>query len=92
MTRTTMAFSLWIQVILSSIAVADHSGPIDRQALVTRHTIERDCVDDNPRSVLQVGNGEFAFNADVTGLQTFHGQTLSNWGWHEDPLPKGMKP
>jgi len=92
MTRTTMAFSLWIQVILSSIAVADHSGPIDRQALVTRHTIERDRVDDNPRSVLQVGNGEFAFNADVTGLQTFHGQTLSNWGWHEDPLPKGMKP
>ena len=41
---------------------------------------------------LQVGNGDFAVGCDVTGLQTFYGNTLSNWGWHEEPLPVGMKP
>jgi hypothetical protein len=41
---------------------------------------------------LQVGNGEFAFSADVTGLQTFIPcNTLSNWGWHSSPLPAGLK-
>jgi len=73
-------------------AAPGNTAIIDRQALVMRHAVERDHVDTDPRSALQVGNGDFAFNADVTGLQTFHGQTLSNWGWHEEPLPEGMKP
>ncbi|KAF2105958.1 Six-hairpin glycosidase-like protein [Lophiotrema nucula] len=39
-------------------------------------------------SPLQVGNGNFAFGVDVTGLQTFlpH-NTLSSWGWHNSSLP-----
>jgi hypothetical protein len=49
-------------------------------------------------SPLSVGNGELAFTADVTGLQTFpyeysDGQPLcmqSQWGWHTNPKPKGM--
>lgn len=41
---------------------------------------------------LQVGNGEFAFSVDVTGLQTFIPcNTMSHWGWHVAPLPKGLK-
>jgi hypothetical protein len=37
---------------------------------------------------LQVGNGNFAFGADVTGLQTFmpYG-IMSTWGWHNFSLP-----
>jgi protein-glucosylgalactosylhydroxylysine glucosidase len=45
---------------------------------------------------LSVGNGEFAFTADVTGLQTFPDAytntiplcTLSQWGWHTFPNPE----
>jgi hypothetical protein len=44
-----------------------------------------------------VGNGEFAFTADVTGLQTFAEEyegtiplaTLSQWAWHTGPNPQG---
>jgi len=46
-------------------------------------------------SPLSVGNGQFAFTADVTGLQTFPEAyeqtiplgTLSDWGWHTWPNP-----
>ncbi|OTA96679.1 hypothetical protein M434DRAFT_372946 [Hypoxylon sp. CO27-5] len=37
---------------------------------------------------LQVGNGNFAFGVDVTGLQTFSSfATMSTWGWHNFSLP-----
>ena len=68
-------------------------APIDRHALVTRHNVELTRFD--PESPLSVGNGEFAFTVDVTGLQTFaeaYDQTiplgtLSQWGWHTAPNP-----
>ena len=49
------------------------------------------------RSPLSVGNGEFAFTADPTGLQTFPEPyesqmplcTQSQWGWHSAPNPTG---
>jgi protein-glucosylgalactosylhydroxylysine glucosidase len=49
----------------------------------------------DPGSPLTVGNGEFAFTADVTGLQTFAEAyeetiplgTLAQWGWHTAPNP-----
>ena len=43
--------------------------PIDRKALVTRHNPVLHQLD--PLSPLSIGNGEFAFTADITGLQTF---------------------
>ena len=68
---------------------------IDRYKLVSRH---------NPRvkalsfdSPLSVGNGEFAYTADVTGMQTFYKYqkdnhvplcTMSQWGWHTAPVSK----
>ena len=70
-------------------------GRIDRQALVTRHNpVLRGFDPENP---LSVGNGEFAFTADATGLQTFAEAftktiplgTLSQWGWHSFPNPEG---
>jgi hypothetical protein len=42
---------------------------IDRAALVARHCITR--TQPNAMSPLSAGNGEFAFNADISGLQTF---------------------
>jgi hypothetical protein len=64
------------------------SGRLDRKSIVARHKIIS--VHDNPQSPAQVGNGEFAFGMDLTGLQTFTAHnTLSHWGWHSFPLPEG---
>jgi hypothetical protein len=78
-------------VLFSLLAVA----AIDRHALVTRHNVVITKLD--PENPLQVGNGEFAFTADATGLQTFPELftntiplgTLSQWGWHTAPNPHG---
>jgi hypothetical protein len=69
-------------------ALAGETGPIDRHALVTRHNI----VWNEPAGRLALGNGEFCFGADGTGLQTFAGNTMSHWGWHSFPLPAGWTP
>ncbi len=71
---------------------------IDRKALVSRHSPSIHRLD--PLSPLSVGNGEFAFTADITGLQTFPAEyenrmplcTMSQWGWHTIPLPAGLDP
>ncbi|REL38350.1 glycoside hydrolase family 65 [Rhodohalobacter sp. SW132] len=47
----------------------DQENSIDRHALVTRHNPV--LTEINRLSPLSVGNGEFAFTADITGLQTF---------------------
>jgi hypothetical protein len=80
--------------VLTTTAHADTAAPaIDRHALVTRHNVVLTKFDtENP---LQVGNGEFAFTVDVTGLQTFAEAyektiplgTLAHWGWHTSPNP-----
>ncbi|RYG59622.1 hypothetical protein EON80_25515, partial [bacterium] len=65
--------------------------PIDRRALVTRHNIV--LTQFNGERPLQVGNGEFAFGMDITGLQSFTPfNTMSHWGWRSLPLPEGKKP
>ncbi len=65
--------------------------PIDRQALVERNNVTIEKYE--PLASLSVGNGEFAFTTDITGLQTFYNDyndgvplgTMSNWGWHTLP-------
>jgi hypothetical protein len=42
---------------------------IDREALVARHKVV--LTEANPEHVLTVGNGDFAFSVDATGMQTF---------------------
>lgn len=84
-----------LQIALSffcvvQFAAAATQAPIDRQALVSRHTITT--TKTNAKSPAQVGNGEFAFGVDITGLQTFVPfNTMSQWSWHSFPLPNGMK-
>ena len=60
------------------------SAAIDREALVRRHDVHAASIDTT--APLTVGNGEFGFTADVTGLQTLNEsytnpplQTMSHW-------------
>jgi len=87
----------WILTIFSVFVLADVQAqtasnsldkPIDRKALVTRHNIGWNDVNGQ----IPLGNGEFCFNADGTGLQTFGGNTMSHWGWHSFPLPEEITP
>ncbi len=84
---------VFLAVVSSLIA-----APIDRQAVVERHTIRLNRVD--VESPLSVGNGDFAFTVDPTGLQTFEyfhdegipletSSTLP-WAWHEFPNTQGL--
>lgn len=92
----------WIACALAGISTVVASsaipGPIDREAVVRRHCPELRAIDLN--APFTVGNGGFAFTADITGLQTFadayyHGgiplETLARWCWTEDPNPDGYK-
>ncbi len=70
-------------------------GGIDRFALLARHNPQIKSL--APDAVLSVGNGNFAFNVDCTGLQSLPAAytviplaTLSHWGWHSRPMPAGM--
>lgn len=79
--------------ITACASAAKAPTPIDRQALVTRHNPVLTKLE--PGSPLSVGNGEFCFTADVTGLQTFPEAysgndaiplcTMADWGWHSFP-------
>ncbi|AKD05939.1 hypothetical protein PKOR_23050 [Pontibacter korlensis] len=64
---------------------------IDRHALVTRHNVRLHQPD--TLASLSVGNGDFAYTVDVSGLQSFPAYyengvslgTQSQWGWHVVP-------
>jgi len=90
------AFPWFVLAGLAAAAAAE--PPIDRAALIARHAIHVDHLD--PINPLSVGNGDFAFTADVTGLQSFetlyHDQgvpleTRATWAWHSFPNPTGLK-
>ena len=74
----------------SLLLCAAIAKPIDRFALVSRHDVVLTAFDNT--SPIQVGNGQFAFGMDATGLQTFVPfNTMSQWGWHSSPFPAGKK-
>ncbi|MBN2349739.1 MAG: hypothetical protein JXJ22_12910, partial [Bacteroidales bacterium] len=64
---------------------------INRYELVNRHNIVINEI--NPYNSLTVGNGNFAYTVDITGMQSFpefyeEGISLgtqSQWGWHPFP-------
>jgi len=70
---------------------------IDRKKLVMRHNPKLTKFE--PQSPLSIGNGEFVFTADVTGLQSFNELyedamplcTMANWGWHVAPFSEEVK-
>lgn len=80
-----------------AVLLCSAAPPIDRMKLVTRHNVIVRQAD--AFAPLTVGNGEFAFTADITGLQTFpefyRGSiplaTQSQWGWHSFPNPAGFR-
>lgn len=85
-------------VVLALMACGEkQQAPIDREALVDRNSPQVTAFDS--LASLSVGNGEFAFTVDATGLQTFPEMytkgvplgTQSQWGWHEFTNPKGYR-
>lgn len=80
---------------LAGKAVAASS--IDRKALVERN--EPSVTKFDPLSSFSVGNGNFAYTVDATGLQSFpelysNGVplgTMSQWGWHSFANPQQYK-
>jgi protein-glucosylgalactosylhydroxylysine glucosidase len=91
--RVTIIILCWL-VNIVCLAQNAPVKSIDRFALVSRHNVMLNKVD--TLGALSVGNGEFAFTADVTGLQTFYKEyengialgTQSQWGWHSIPQEK----
>lgn len=67
-------------------------NPIDRFDLVNRHNVVLHEID--PMAAMSVGNGDFAFTADVTGMQSLEDyyyqngiplETRTTWAWHSFP-------
>ncbi|KAF2994389.1 hypothetical protein E8E13_002470 [Curvularia kusanoi] len=76
-------------IFLAFLASRPGLCKIDRKKIVSQFNIIRTNLIDNETTPLQVGNGNFAFNVDNTGLQTFLPfNTLSSWAWHNDSLPE----
>src|SRR5688572_33284293 len=83
-----------IAVIALAISSLAQAAPIDRHALVTRHNPTITVIDRS--APFMVGNGNLAFTADITGLQTFQEQysalvpwmTQAQWAWHSVPNPQ----
>src|SRR5215510_8972767 len=73
------------------------SQPINRQQVVQRHNVHINKIDS--LSSLSVGNGNFAFTVDATGMQSFPEAyakgvplgTQSVWGWHSFPNRENLK-
>lgn len=70
---------------------------IDRKAVVQRHNVIINRIDS--LESLSVGNGNFAFTVDATGMQNFPESyakgvplgTQSVWGWHSFPNTENLK-
>lgn len=83
--------------LLLAACSSEKQAGIDRRALVTRNNPQVSAFDS--LASLSVGNGEFAFTVDATGLQTFPAMyskgvplgTQSQWGWHSFPNPRNYK-
>ena len=96
MTFGPRRLALTLVVLFPALLAAAAEERIDRRALVGRHAIVVHSID--PNGAMAVGNGEFAFNFDVTGMQSFpeyYEKTmpigiLSDWGWHSFPNPNGF--
>src|SRR5262245_52337817 len=73
------------------------SQPINRKEVVQRHNVHINKIDS--LSSLTVGNGNFAFTVDATGMQSFPDAyangvplgTQSVWGWHSFPNTENLK-
>jgi hypothetical protein len=91
----------YLNILISFVALLhcnySYSQPINRQAVVQRHNVHINKIDS--LSSLSVGNGNFAFTVDATGLQSFPDAyangvplgTESVWGWHSFPNTENLR-
>jgi len=94
MRRTLIQLLIPCMGLFVSCSDSEVQPPIDRLAVLTRHNIHNNMIDS--LASLSVGNGEFAFTVDVTGLQSFPEfyakgiplGTMAEWGWHSDKNPE----
>jgi hypothetical protein len=94
-----LTLSVWAGTPAQAPVPAPTAGieKIDRRALVSRHNVTLQQID--PTSPVMVGNGQLAFTADITGLQTFPERysrlvpllTQAQWAWHSFPNPAHFK-
>jgi protein-glucosylgalactosylhydroxylysine glucosidase len=83
--------------VLCAFVVQSSAQKINRQQVVQRHNITINKIDS--LSSLSVGNGNFAFTVDATGMQSFPEAyakgvplgTQSVWGWHSFPNTENVK-
>jgi hypothetical protein len=69
-----------------TLGIQTSTAAINRQAIISQFNPVRYASSNS--TPMQVGNGNFAFGTDITGLQTFMPfSTLSSWGWHNFSLP-----
>lgn len=85
--------------VLALLFLAPTLAVINRRAVVARHSLLTSVANASmldPADVFTLGNGDFAFSVDATGLQTLNDtfatqrprldlNTLSSWGWHSLP-------
>ena len=94
MTMKLNCISFLLCVLYGSVA---QSQSINREAVVKRHNVKVNKIDS--LSSLSVGNGNFAFTVDATGMQSFPNAyakgvplgTQSAWGWHSFPNTENLK-
>lgn len=93
-----MKASIYLLVLITFLSCgAGHQTAIDRNDLVNRNNPKLTAVD--TLGSLSVGNGEFAYTVDITGMQTFPVEyskgmplgTQSQWGWHSFTNVNGCK-
>jgi len=98
--RTFLSLCAGLLFTASLHGEGGEAGGIDRHALISRHDVCVTAID--PLSPLSVGNGDFAFTVDASGLQSFPDlyfnqgiptETLSTlpWAWHWFPNPGGLR-
>ena len=95
--RLKVSRSFVLLGVLCVFVVQSHSQSINRKSVVRRHNVHVNKIDS--LSSLTVGNGNFAFTVDATGMQSFPEAyekgvplgTQSVWGWHSFPNTENLK-
>ena len=93
-----MKKTVYLLIVMLLVGIPSLAEPIDRRALVERNCPFVSAMD--TLASLSVGNGNFAFTVDATGLQSFPDYykkgvclgTQSQWGWHSFPNTEGYTP
>ncbi|MXN90851.1 hypothetical protein GR160_06390 [Flavobacterium sp. Sd200] len=97
MTYNTLKKKLLVGALALSFGIVNAQNKIDRKALADRNNPQVTKFDRH--ASLSVGNGNFAYTVDATGLQTFPEVyntgvplgTQSQWGWHSYPNVENYK-